>query len=402
MLWPVWRNRSFVAFQTAQALSAVGNSFSYVAVPLLVLQTTGSVVQMGLITALGGAASLLSGIFAGLIVDRFNRKGLLLVCDLARFLLYATVPVTWAISPQLWLLYVVVPLASAFAMLFQVAHVTVVPALVAPDQITKANGQLYAAHSVAFLAGPALAGLVSGLYGPAAAIGIDSATFALSALFLLFVRLNKNPAARRLSVRRDLATGVVYLWRHPVLRSLTILLTLLIFAEAGLTDVFIYRLKYELGQPDRIVGYVMAVGVLGTLLASLLVAHLRKRVGFAATWTGAHMLGGFAIAGVALSGEVVVIALMMTVVLFAAGVGGIASMSLRQEIVPSELLGRVTAAFWTVHNVLGPVGVAALTAATASFGSRATLAVAGALCVIVTACAFLTPIWRPASPGPRA
>lgn len=67
---PLWRDRTFGTYWVAQSLSAAGDSFAYLAVPLLVLQATGSVAQMGLLTAVAGAASVVAGIFGGVLVDR--------------------------------------------------------------------------------------------------------------------------------------------------------------------------------------------------------------------------------------------------------------------------------------------------------------------------------------------
>lgn len=153
------------------------------------LHSTGAVTQMGLVTALGGVASLLTGLFAGVVVDRFDRRRLLVLCDLARCGLYASIPLAWLAGPRPWLLYLVLPLASAFAMVFQVAQVTVVPSLVPAEEITRANGRLFAASSTAYLIGPALAGLLSGRFGATAAIGLDAVTFAVSAGALSFLRL---------------------------------------------------------------------------------------------------------------------------------------------------------------------------------------------------------------------
>jgi MFS family permease len=389
----------FRALLTAQTLSALGDSFSYVAVPLLVLHSTGSVAQMGVVTGLGGAASLLTGLFAGVVVDRFDRRRLLVLCDLARFLLYASIPLAWLAGPQPWLLYLVLPLASAFAMVFQVAHVTVVPSLVPAEEITRANGRLFAASSTAYLIGPALAGLLSGRFGATAAIGVDAVTFAVSAAALSFLRLapaatpaDHDGAADEHRTLDVFLAGVRFIARHPVLRTLTALLTVVSAIAFGLTDVVIYHLKHGLGQSDDTVGYVLGVGIVGTLLASALVARVRRRLGFAATWVGATALCGVAMAGIGLATSVPVVAVAATGVLFCNGVAGIASMSLRQAVTPPHLLGRVTAAFWTMHKALAPLGAAALTASAARFGVTATLATAGALCTATALLALLTPL----------
>lgn len=383
--------RSFRAFLAAQTLSAAGDSFSYVALPLLVLHTTGSVVQMGLITALGGAAAMITGVFAGAIADRFNRKALLISSDVARFLLYAAIPVTWFAGPQLWLIYAIVPVTSCFSMMFQVAHVTVVPSLVPKEHIIKANGRLYATTATAFLAGPALAGAISGAFGPQTAIAVDAASFALSAVALLFVKFQSQPGQR--SERGGFLAGAKFLWGQPVLRALTVLLAAFTSISTGLTDVFIFKLKHDLSQPDRVVGYVMAASFVGTLLASLAVPRVRKRLGFGTAWVAACVLCGLAVLAIAWSQQVVVIAAMAAAVLFATGIAGICSMSLRQEITPSPLLGRVTSAFWTLHGALNPAGIAILAAAAGRFGTTATLYVAGSAIILIALSALVTPVF---------
>ena len=171
----------------AQTLSVAGDSFALIAVPLLVLRATGSVAQMGLLTGAAGAAAVVAGIFAGILADRLDRWILMAACDLARMLLYGLIPLAWAFHPQVWLLYVILPLCAAIGMVFQVGYVTVVPALSGPARITEANGMLYAAQSVAAVTGPLLAGLISAVLGPANAIAVDAASFAVSALGVLVV-----------------------------------------------------------------------------------------------------------------------------------------------------------------------------------------------------------------------
>ncbi|WP_240802543.1 MFS transporter [Streptomyces sp. A0642] len=392
---PLRRNRAYRVFLVIQSLSALGDSFSYVAIPLLVLHSTGSVVQMGVVTGLTGVASIITGVFAGVVADRFDRRRLLMISDAARCLLYAIIPLVWLFATPLWLIYTLVPVVGVFSMLFQVTYVTVVPALVAPDQIARANGHLFATFAVAGVAGPALAGFVAAAAGPAAAIGIDSVTFAVSALGVLFVRIRPAPrvdaaaaaeGAGRGGVRREFWAGARFLWAHPVLRPLTVLLSLLTFLTYGTTDLVIYLLKHDLGHGDTTVGYVLAAGTVGTFLASAVVARVRARMGFGASWIAAFALAGAAVACLGLSRSVPVIAVLMTLNVMGTGVAGISSMSLRQEVTPSPLLGRVTSTFWTIHSALGPLGAAAATAAAAGFGVTTVFVAVGAavLCVALT------------------
>jgi len=314
-------------------------------------------------------------------------------CDVARCVLFALIPLVWLVSPQLWLVYLVVPLAGVFSMLFQVTYVTVVPALVPADQITRANGHLYGSYAVAGVGGPMVAGVVSGLFGPSVAIAVDAASFAASAAGILLVRVVHAPSgATGHSVLRDFLSGARFLWGHRVLRPLTALLALLTFLTYGLNDLIIFHLKHDLGQPDRTVGYVLAAGTGGTFVAALLVPHVRRRLGFGVAWIGAFALAGVAVAGLGPATSVPVVGGLATALLFGTGIAGICSMSLRQEVTPGHLLGRVTSAFWTIHSALGPPGAAVLTLAAAAYGMTPVALVAGAAILVIALSGALTPI----------
>jgi MFS family permease len=391
----LWRERNFGIFWVAQTLSAAGDSFAYVAVPLLVLRATGSVAQMGLLTGVAGAASVAAGLGAGVLVDRVDRRVLLIGCDLARMVLYGVIPLAWAFGPQVWLLYVVLPTCEAIGMVFQVTYVTAVRNLVDADRITEANGLLFASAAAVGVAGPLLAGLVSGLLGPAAAIAFDAASFAASAAGAFLIRLctpDRRAPASREGTWAEFLAGARYLWRHPVLRSLTVVLTFYIFLTFGLTNVLIYYLRHDLGQSYGVVGVVLAVAAAGTVGGSMLVARLRRRIGFGASWIGPVAVGGVAIACIGASGSVLVIAVLAAVYLGCEAVAGTCSMSLRQEVTPDHLLGRVTSAFWTIHFALGPAGAVLLAWAAGRFGVAATLGAAGAGCLLLAAVALFTPI----------
>ncbi|MFD9904501.1 MFS transporter [Streptomyces sp. NPDC059063] len=398
----LWADPNYRLFLALQGLSALGDSFSHVAIPLLVLHRTGSVAQMGLVTGLTGVATIVTGLFAGVVADRVDRRRLLVLADVARCVLFALVPVVWLFATPIWLVYTVVPLAGVFSMLFQVTFVTVVPAIVPHGRILQANSHLFGTYAVAGAGGPMLAGLVAAAFGPAAAIGMDAATFAVSAVGILFVRFRAAPppgadadaGAERAGVRREFVTGARFLWRHPVLRPLTALLALVIFLTYGMTDVIIFRVKDELGHGDSTVGYVLAAGMLGTLAAAAVVDRTRKRLGFGVIWVGVHVVAGIAVAALGLTGSVPVVGALAAVVLFCTAMAGMNSMSLRQEVTPSHLLGRVTSSFWTIHNALGPVGAAAVTAAAGTWGVPAVCLAAGGGLVAIAVTATRTGVGR--------
>ena len=397
------RQRDFAVFWAAQTLSVLGDSFALIALPLLVLEATGSVARMGLLTAVGGAASVLAAVFAGAVVDRVDRRRLLITCDLARMVLYGLIPLVWAFGPHIWVLYAVLPVCEAVGMFFSVGYVTVVRALVGTAQLTEANGRLNSTAAAAGVLGPLCAGLVAAWTGPEAAVAVDAASFAVSAACLAVVRLaprpaDDGPASPRDSLWQDLRTGVAFLRRHPVLRSLTVLLFVFGFLTLGLSDLLIYHLKHDLGHDDGAVGTVLAVGALGTIAGSLLVARVRRRLGFGPTWIGSVAVGGLAVAGIGAASTVPVVAVLTVVFLACVGMAGTCSMSLRQEITPEPLLGRVTSAYGTLTDAAAPAGAAALTWAAERQGTTAVALVAGGGCVLIAAAALLTPVRRAGDP----
>ncbi|GIF51028.1 MFS transporter [Asanoa ferruginea] len=375
---PLRRDRNFVLFWILQAVSVAGDSLTTLAVPVLVLVLTDSVFQMGLVTAAIGAAWLVSGVLAGTIVDRFDRRTVMIACDVARAALYALVPLVWLVEPHLWVLYVAMPLGAAAGMLYQVAYITAVPALVGKDRITEANGLLSATFAVAGITGPAIAGALFAVLDPAWVIGIDAITFGLSAVAMSFVRIRaRETVPERESPIRGFLTGARFLWQNPVLRTVTLLLCGVLFLTYAMDDLLIYRLKNDLHQGGGAIGVVFAIGAAGAVVAGLVVPALRRRLGFGACWIGAYALSGLALALAGSATVVPLVAGLLAVILFCQGVAGTCSMSLRQEITPDHLLGRVTSAFWTIHYLPGPIGAPLVTFAAARAGVPTVLLVLG-------------------------
>jgi MFS family permease len=406
----VLNNRNFIVFWAAQALSELGNGFALVAMPLLVLDATGSVAQMGLLTGVAGVASIVTGLFAGVLADRLDRRRLMLTCDAARAVLFGLVPLGWAFGSQVWLLYAVTGLAAVFDMVFRVTYVAAIPNLVPREHIITANSRLQSTNSLAYITGPMLAGVVAALLGPTAAIGVNAASFGVSVAGLAVTRL-RHTAGDRMREPGGFLTGLGFLWRTPVLRALTVLLSVVTFVSLGLNDVFIYLVRHELGRGEQVVGYVLGVAGLGTVVAAALTPMLRRRLGFGACWLGSYVLCGLALAALSRSGNVVGVTALILAYSFGMAVAGICSMTLRQQVTPDQVLGRVTSAFWTIHSALAPAGAAVLTAVVGRFGVRGPLLAVGGILLAVVLAGSFTPIRQrtpesrsrangPAAPGP--
>ncbi|MEG3634066.1 MFS transporter [Micromonospora palythoicola] len=201
-----------------------------------------------------------------------------------------------------------------------------------------------------------------------------------------------------MSLRGELLEGASFLWRHPVLRALTLLLSAFIFLTHGLDDVLIYHVRLNLDGTDSTVGLVLSVAAAGTLLGSLTVAPLRRRLGFGATWSGSVALAGVAVAVLGSARTVPVVAALAAGYLGAVAVGAICSLSLRQEVTPNRLLGRVTSVFWATHYALGPAGAAVVTWGAELYGVPLVCLLAGGGIILLALAGLATPV-RHACPG---
>ncbi|WUN04517.1 MFS transporter [Streptomyces virginiae] len=416
---PLRRNKDFTVFWLGQALSVLGGSVSMLALPLLVLHATGSLVQMGLVTVVSSATSIGAGVFAGYVVDRLDRRRLMIVCDLVRAVLFGAVPLVWWVAgPQIWLLYVLTALAAVLRTLFDVAYVTAIPHLVRTQDLTAANGRLMGTFALGSLLGPVVAGFLTAGVGADWALALDGATFLVSAASLVRVRFTARPAGDEpdkdkagsgagAGVFREMfVVGFRFLWSHPLLRPLTVGLTVLTFVTMGATDLLIYRVRHDLGRDAATLGYVIAVSGAGSVAAALSAGRLRRLLGFGTCWLASVAMIAVGVTVTGVSRSVPVIAALAAVFMFGITLGGICSMTLRQEVTPDHLLGRVTSAFWTVHNASGPVGAAVLTLLAARHGVPAVSLAGGALCLLVLGGALLTPLRGSragvGAPGPAA
>jgi MFS family permease len=393
----LYKNRSFLIFWIGQSLSVTGDAFATVALPLLVLQATGSVVQMGLVTATFTVGSVISSLLSGIIVDRVDRRWLMIICDTGRSLLYGSIPLVWLLAgPQLWLIYVVVALGTCLATCFYVAYNTALPHLVKHEQITLANGWLQAGGALSFVLGPVLAGLVSTIWGPSVAVCVDALSFVVSALSLLSIRLrqsaslSKDCSVIRFLNKQELLAGIHFLLRQPTLRAISLLSMSFYPLLAPAQDLFIFRLKHDLIQSDGAVGLIFGLAALGGILGGLLASVLRRRLGFGISWLGALTLIGIIAIGIGLTASVWLVAFLATGFTFGQTLLDINSIALRQQLTPDHLLGRVTAASWTMYRLLGPIGVTMFTALVVQLGTPPVFISIGVIALAIAALGVFT------------
>lgn len=400
-------NRDFHLFLIGQLVTHVGHSLLFIALPILVLDTTGSIARMGLTTACMGLGRFIGGLLAGPVVDRVDRRWCMIACDLGCVLVNALVPLLWLLhAPGFWVLLVVAFAGNLLGTVFYVAQTAAIPSLVDRSQLTATNGLLMATQGVAYLVGPILSGLLCSTLGAAATVGLNAATFVVSALTLAMIRIRPRGADDEESrpqaghAGRDALAGARFVWREPPLRALLVLTLGADLLYISAIDLFIFYVKVSLEQGDQMVGVVFTVAAGGAILGGVLAAGVRRRLGFGVASLAALALQAACILAISETRAIALIAGAACVYAFGASAWQVYNHSIRQELTPQALLGRVSAVFTVPVSGIAPLGAAGATLLAGRIGVTEVLAIMVMGYAAMVVFGALTPI-RQRLPVPR-
>jgi MFS family permease len=272
----LWTNPDFVKIWAGQTISHMGNGITGIALPLTaVLVLSATPAQMGILSAFSGASVLVFGILAGVWVDRLRRRPILIVADLGRAILLATIPLAALIGVlHLTQLFIVAALVGILTVFFNVANQSFLPSLVPQEQIVEANSKLAMSVSLAEIGGPALAGPLVQLIGAPLAILCDAVSFLVSTLSIGLIRMRELPpvpSKSRQSIWRESIDGLRMIREHELLRSLAISTILFEFFGNFIATLYVLYIVRELHLPPIIIGFLIATGgvsaFIGTLVA---------------------------------------------------------------------------------------------------------------------------------------
>jgi MFS family permease len=338
---------------------------STLALPLIAALMLGATPwQMGLLSAAGAAPVLVVGLFAGVWVDRLRRRPVMILADVARAVLLLAIPVASALGVlTIEILYAVALLAGTFAVLFDVAFLSFIPSLVQERELIDANSKLEMTSSTAQVAGPGLGGVLIGALGAPFAVLIDALSFLGSALFLLRTRV---PEARPQRAERDgvvaeVREGLAVVIRHPILGALARCSATTSLFSGMFLSVYVLYMTRDLGLGPVAVGFVFAIGGVGSLTGALLAGRFARRYG-----PGPAML--YAILAFGLSGMAIPLAVLVPRVALPMVVASefaqwmmiviyyVNAVSVRQVIAPNRLLGRVHATMRFLARGAFPIG----------------------------------------------
>ncbi|MFJ6079831.1 MFS transporter [Streptomyces sp. NPDC092369] len=338
----------FGLFLTARVVSWAGSTVTAVALPVLLYQRTGSASLSGLLTALEALPYLVLGLPAGALADRWDRRRTMTWCSWSSAVLIAAIPAASALglltTAQLLLTG---PAVSAVFVFFDAAAFGALATLVGRDGLARATGRMMSASTLIGLLGPSAAGVLVASLAPPTAITLDALSYAAAALLLAQLPLVPRTRARTGAPVRDtfadIAEGLRYIRRHPLIRPLTLLGIGNSFTEGAVVGLIVVTAVRTFGMApdDERIGLFWAAAALGALAAATALPRLQKTVPL-----GWITLGGLAANTVFLACWAASPGLVTGLAALACWQSANALVSLngiviRQQITPEHLQGRV-------------------------------------------------------------
>ncbi|HEU4730042.1 MAG TPA: MFS transporter [Kofleriaceae bacterium] len=407
------RKPGFVLLVAGQGVSLIGDAALRVALIVYVIQRTGSAGDLGLVTAAFMLPNLLTFFVSGAVIDRLPRRTVMLASDAARTALTAILAaLATTTDPPLALvaaLYALFGVGDAF---FLPAYRAYLPQILEREALYAANAVDAMARRGGLILGPVVGALVVERWSAAAAFWVDAATFAISVLSLLAIRVRRAAPAEAKpagggarAILREATAGVRYLRAARWLGLLTVSAAIVNAGAAASMDVVLpFLVRGEYGERSSALGALYAVqaggALIGAVAAGLVGARLR-RPAVAAPLVLALM--GLSVAGLALTPAFPALVALGLLYGFAVESAGVVVGTLLQVHVPDAVLGRVSAIDYLISYSLMPLGVLLIGAVLPAIGVAAAFATTGAVMVLAAAAPLLAakPTHRPLDEATR-
>lgn len=376
-------------FWATSGLSNLADGVLKTALPLVAVSLTSSPLLVGGLAFAFTLPWLLFALPAGAIVDRFDRRLLMLGANAVRIGVLAFVVSALLLGHgSIWALYGAAFCVGSVETIYDNAAQSVVPQIVSSTQLVRANGRMFGAQLTANeLIGPPLAGVLVAA-GAAVALGTPVALWVFALVLLLFVCGTFRTASvvsRKTTLRAEIVEGFRYFLGNRLLRAFAVIggtFNVASSATQAILVLYAYGSNSALGLGAQ--GYSLLVSVIaaGSLLGSFLVERVTRLLGRARTLALSFLAGAVLIAMPAIAANVYLIGLAF----FAGGMGitiaNVLILSLRQQITPPHVLSRVNSGTMVITWGTKPLGAAMGAVLAQFFGLRAVFVVMGAVAVL--------------------
>lgn len=353
-------NYNFNCFLYSNIISKFGDSVDLIAFMWLTFRVTDSLLLTGIVTAFNGLPAILFGLFSGIIADRFNKKNLMLIGDLARGLIVTCVCLLYITNYlNVIILIIATLLISSFEILSTPARRSVLPIIVVRQDLLKCNSKLSSCKLMAQLLGLSLAGVIIGKYGIIIAVSIDAITFFLSFILILGMKFDDESRKKNIklgTLKKEISEAFSVLINEKIVLKTTILATI-VNLFIGSFNLLLMNYCMQVFKNDSNGQSILnTVNIIGILLVSFYFIKITDRIKVE------HVIDiGFVILGLSFIlfgiNTKFMFALIITL-LYGVGTGfiTITSVTLIQRDTPVQHLGKIMSIISLINESSIPLG----------------------------------------------
>ncbi|MCX9154552.1 MFS transporter [Niveibacterium sp. 24ML] len=402
----LWRHRDYMRLFLASTLATLGATVSQMALPLTAVQLLdASATQMGILAACELLPFALLSLPAGVWVDRSRKKRLAAVFDLLGAAALALVPLAHLLGVlSLPVLYVAGFIVGCTFAVGGTAMQVFITQLVGRERLVEANSKLSAASSIAGIVGPAIAAIAVDALGAPLAITLDACGFLLSACLVMSIRRDDPPVVtEKRPMWPEVREGLQLVWRNPLLRALAVAAAVWIMLFDSFRALYVLFATRELQLGAKDLALINTLGALGALLGAAAAHRMERTQGARVTLILGYLLcglgyGAYAVMQPGWALTALGAGLAMLVIDFGATMYSVTYISLRQQVTPDAMLGRMTATMRFISVSAAPIGSAAAGRMGDAVGLHGTLLGVAALgCLLALGAARWLPATRPES-----
>jgi MFS family permease len=356
---PLSRNRNYNLLWITQVVSELGSDISYIAFPLLILVTSGSPLEMGIVAAASAAAHMVGELPGGLLADRWDRKKIMLLCEAVRALAVGSLAVTLLLGMYSFEhILAVAILEGLFSAMFGPAEDATVPRIVPEEQLASAVARNTARTYIAGLVGPAVGGFLFSIHRMVPFL-VDAISYAVSFVGLLFLRLpprkSSGDTGSEPAFGGGLRAGLAWVLRQRVIRTTLVWVIVSNLVFAALVIVILAIAGEQHAGPGEI-GIMMAFFGVGGLLGAIAAARLHAALPAPLIVLGFSWIAAVMTAAMTLVPGGVALGVILGVVAFFAPVANTTIITYQMVITPDELRGRLSGITGLCAGVAGALG----------------------------------------------
>ncbi|MBR7798145.1 MFS transporter [Agaribacter marinus] len=338
--YPVFR------FIGGNLISFFGDQIYLIALPLIVLALTGSPLSMGIVAALERLPILIQP-FTGVLADNFNRKKILLVCDLGRFLMIGILGLLYIMDNLLiWEVYVAAFIVGVLTQVYNTSQFASVPRLVQKKDLQLVNSINTGIFQTAVFIAPGLGGLLISIFNPGIGLIINSLSFLVGYFVILSINIESNLQNEKLSglkVFADIKEGFHFVIHHKPILYTNLAMLISIFGTTLFLTMLVIHLKSTIGLDAIRIGYLLSIGGVAAIIGALITNVLKRYYSYKSILFIAGFVGGGSIIAFGLYDSFSWLVIMNALGTISAAIMSPCIVTIRQKLSPDHLLGRIQA-----------------------------------------------------------